>query len=431
MTQAVDVLAPRPAETMRGATPPPAATPPTSRAPGRLDAIDLVRGLVMVVMVLDHTRDYVYRGSFGLDPTNLAATTVPLFLTRWITHFCAPTFVFLTGVGAYLQTLRGKPARELSSFLVTRGLWLIVLEVTLVRCGAFFNLDYRFLGVLQVIWAIGVSMIFLAALVHLPLPAIGGIGLAIVCLHNLLDGIHVQGWQGPGTPVPSIAARIWFLLHQPWELFPIFGWPSPVVAVIYPLIPWIGVMAIGYVVGTVYGFDRERRRQWLQMLGLAAIGAFLFLRALNIYGDPAPWAVQDTFVFSVLSFVNTTKYPVSLLFLLMTLGPALLALAWFDARRIAPLGRPVVVFGRVPLFFYLLQWPLAHTIGLLVSYAGGQPIRRYFLNPPQLFTTDSDAGFSLWVVYVCWAVAILLLYPLCTWFAGVKQRHHSGWLRYL
>src|SRR6266508_3128659 len=217
----------------------------------RIDSIDLLRGIVMVIMMLDHTRDFIHSGALLFDPLDLSKTTVWLFLTRWITHFCAPVFVFLAGTGAYLQFARGKSKRQLSRFLITRGLWLIVLELTLVRLGATFSFDYRFLAFLQVIWVIGISMIILAALIHLPLKFVAAFGLLMIALHNLLDRFQVQPWQGPGTPIPSVGGKLWMLLHQQGG-YPIAGWPSPFVFVVYPLIPWIGVMAAGYAFGALY-----------------------------------------------------------------------------------------------------------------------------------------------------------------------------------
>ena len=304
---------------------------PATRA--RLGSIDLLRGLVMIVMVLDHTRDYVHTGGLVADPTNLATTTPMLFLTRWVTHYCAPIFVFLAGVGAYLQLSRGMTTRDLSRFLVTRGLWLVVLEFTVIRVTTWFNVDYSLLANFQVIWTLGVSMIVLAALIHLPLGAIAAFGMAMVVGHNAFDGIRVASWQGPGSPVPSAWDKLWILLHQGAEFVPVFGGSGPVVFVIYPLVPWVGVIALGYVCGSLYTLDPGRRRVLLRRIGLALIAAFIVIRATNIYGDPRPWAPQGTMLFSVFSFVNTTKYPVSLLYLLMTIGPALLALAWFESRR--------------------------------------------------------------------------------------------------
>ena len=310
---------------------------PKSPARGRIDSIDLLRGMVMVIMMLDHTRDFVHRYVFqGFDPTDLQHTSVKLFFTRWITHFCAPVFVFLAGTGTYLQFARGKSKRELSRFLVTRGMWLIVLEFTWVRTSFQFNFDYRFLGLMQVIWVIGLSMILMAALIHLPLRLVTAFGLAMIALHNLLDRVHLQGWQGRTSAVPGYGAKVFMILHQPFEAFPIVGFPSPVVAVLYPLIPWIGVMAAGYGFGALYQMDALRRRRMLLILGSAVTVLFIVLRAINRYGDPSAWSRQNSFAFTVLSFLNTSKYPPSLDFLLMTLGPAMLALRMFESRNASP-----------------------------------------------------------------------------------------------
>jgi len=387
----------------------------------------------MIVMVLDHTRDYVHTGGLVADPTNLATTTPMLFLTRWVTHYCAPIFVFLAGVGAYLQLSRGMTTRDLSRFLVTRGLWLVVLEFTVIRVTTWFNVDYSLLANFQVIWTLGVSMIVLAALIHVPLGAIAAFGTAMVVGHNAFDGIRVASWQGPGSPVPSVLDKLWILLHQGGEFVPVFGGSGPVVFVVYPLVPWIGVIALGYVCGSLYTLDPGRRQAQLRRIGLALIGAFIVIRATNIYGDPRPWAPQGTLLFSVFSFVNTTKYPVSLLYLLMTIGPALLALAWFESRR-KPSGVEQVVtrVGRVPLFFYLWQWPFAHGLAVLLSVATGKAIGYYFMNPPAVFAAmPPDAGFDLPIVYLCWAVIIAVLIPMCLWFARVKASNPAWWLKYL
>jgi uncharacterized membrane protein len=323
--------------------------------------------------------------------------------------------------------------RDLSRFLFTRGLWLIVLEATVIRITTWFNLDYSYLMTLQVIWTLGVSMIVLAALIRLPLGVIAAFGLAMIVLHNAFDGIRVMSWQGPGSPVPSVAAKLWMLLHQPAEFFPVLGDGTPVVFVVYPLVPWIGVIAIGYVCGTLYTLDAARRRTLLLRIGLGLIAAFVVIRATNLYGDPRPWSPQSSVLFSVFSFVNTTKYPVSLMYLLMTIGPALLALAWFESRSQPSRAEQIVTrVGRVPLFFYLWQWPLAHGIAVAVSAAAGKQVSHYFLNPPAVFAaTPPGAGFDLPVVYLCWAAVLAVLIPLCLWFARVKERNPSPWLKYL
>ena len=398
----------------------------------RIDSIDLLRGIVMVIMMLDHTRDFVHNAALQFDPTDLSRTNIVLFFTRWITHFCAPVFVFLAGTGAYLQLARGKSKAQLSRFLVTRGLWLIFLELTIVKLGVFFNPDIRFLGFLQVIWVIGVSMIILAALIYLPKSAIATFGLLMIALHNLLDTIRVEGWQGPGSPIPTVSEKLWIVLHQAFYGFPILGDNSPVIAVIYPLVPWVGVMAVGYAFGVLYQLDPQRRRRLLLTIGGAATALFIVIRAINVYGDPSQWSSQKNFVFTVLSFVNTTKYPPSLLFLLMTLGPSILALAVFEVKTSGGAIRSFfVTFGRVPLFFYILQWFTAHIISIVLHLAFGKPVSWLWQSPINFGQSQPGIGFNLGVVYLAWIAGVLLLYPLCRWFAGVKQRRRDWWLSYL
>ena len=398
----------------------------------RIDSIDLLRGIVMVLMMLDHTRDFIHNAAQQFDPTDLSRTNVALFFTRWVTHFCAPVFVFLAGTGAYLQLARGKSKSELSRFLVTRGIWLIVLELTLVRLGVTFSFDVRMLGFLQVIWVIGVSMIVLGALIYLPVKVVGAFGLVMIAVHNLFDGFRVASWRGPGTPLPGAGARIWMLLHQAFEAFPIYGFPSPVVIVVYPLVPWIGVMAAGYAFGRLYDLDAQRRRRLLLIIGGTATALFVVLRAIDVYGDPAGRSTERNVLFTFLSFLNTTKYPPSLLFLLMTLGPSILALALFERGTGGGWLREFfVTFGRVPLFFYLLQWPAAHTISLVLHLAFGKPTQWLFQTPIDWSGATPNMGFNLGVVYLCWIGGVLLLYPLCKWFAALKQRRKDWWLSYL
>ena len=287
----------------------------------RLDSVDLLRGLVIVIMALDHARDFFTSARF--DPTDLTQTTAPLFLTRWITHFCAPVFVFLAGTSAYLYQARGKSPREASWFLLTRGLWLVVLEWTVIRWAWMFNFNYTSeLLFVQVIWVIGVSMIVLAGLVHLPLGAVAALGIAMIAGHNLLDGVAPES-LGRWAP-------LWILLHVQAPI-PLRG--DQVFFVIYPLVPWIGVMAAGYAFGRLLHRPAEERRRMLLRLGGGLTIAFLALRALNGYGDPAPWSVQESAGRTVLSFLNTTKYPPSLLFLLMALGPAIALLPLLERLR--------------------------------------------------------------------------------------------------
>lgn len=412
---------------------------PVKPARKRLDSIDMLRGIVMVIMMLDHTRDFIHSGALLFDPLDLSKTTVSLFLTRWITHYCAPIFVFLAGTGAYLQFARGKSKRELSRFLITRGLWLIILEVTVVRLLVTFSVDPKLLFFLQVIWVIGVSMIVLAALIHLPLKVVAGFGLAMIALHNLLDRFPAQPWRGPGTPVPSWGAKLWMVLHQQ-AFFPAGStFPSPIVAVLYPLIPWIGVIAAGYAFGALYQMDKERRRKLLLYIGGACIMLFCLIRAWDVYGEPQHWHQQKNIIFTILSFINTTKYPPSLDFLLMTLGPGIVALYLFERSPATTAGHAsiqarlrtfFVTFGRVPLFFYMLQWFTAHTIALVLNISFGKPWK-WLVKTPIDWQYQPGMGFNLIVVHACWIGGVLLLYPLCKWFAGVKARRRDWWLSYL
>ncbi|HKU62339.1 MAG TPA: heparan-alpha-glucosaminide N-acetyltransferase domain-containing protein [Gemmatimonadales bacterium] len=394
---------------------------PTERR--RIDSIDALRGTVMVIMALDHVRDFVHRGAMSGSPTDLATTTPFLFLTRWITHLCAPAFMLAAGLGAWLWWRRGRTRQELSWFLLTRGVWLIVLEVTIMRLAYNFSLSTEYPLFLIVLWALGGCMIALAALVWLPLPTLALVSLAAIAGHNLLDGVDparfgaTSGW--------------WSILHRPGPV-PIAGGTA---FVAYPLVPWIAVMALGFCLGPVYGWDRPRRIRFLLRAGAAATVGFVVLRAINRYGDPTPWATQPSPTFTVLSFLNTTKYPPSLDFLLMTLGPALLALAWLE--RGGRLAAPLVVLGRVPLFYFVLHFYAAHAaaVALALGRYGGDAWRSAFHpvpsmgGPSDLF--PAGFGWELWVVYAVWAVIVVGLYPLCRWFAGVKARRRDWWLGYL
>jgi len=404
----------------------------------RIDSVDLLRGLIMVIMLLDHTREFVHHDSMFMDATDVTKTYPILFLTRLVTHFCAPVFVFLAGAGAHFQLARGKPKKDLSRFLVTRGFWLIFLELTVIRWLSFWEFHYStFLGLMQVIWVFGCGMILLAALLSLPTRVVGAFGIIMIAVHNLFDGVNAHVWQGPGTPIPPFWDKIWIILHVQ-SLFPVAGWPSPVIFFLYPLIPWVGVMAAGYAFGSVYDQPPDERRRWLFKWGTAITIGFIVIRAINIYGDPRPWHVQPRFVMTILSFVNTQKYPPSLLYLMMTLGPALIALGFWE-RLNSPqsdqsaregLKGALITFGRVPLFFYLLQWPTAHGAGFLLTYFAGKDTSQYF-QPVIGPRPPPNAGFPLWVAYAAWISGVLLLYPICKWYAGVKARRNDWWLSYL
>ena len=383
-------------------------------ADGRLTSIDMLRGVVMILMALDHVRDFF--GVPGISPTNLAQTTVPLFLTRWITHICAPVFFLLTGTGAYLSRGR-KSIPELSRFLFVRGMWLILLEVTVIRCLGFqFNFDYQ-VTMLVVIWALGWAMIVLAVLVWLPAPAVLMFGAAIIAEHNLLDNVRS-------------AHPLWIILHSPGF---VVNRPGFVVFAAYTLIPWVAVTAVGYSLGQIYRWSPERRRPFLLRLGVGLTAAFVALRALNIYGDPAPWAAQESPALTIVSFLNVTKYPASLLFLLMTLGPALLILCALD-ERVPRLLRPALVFGRVPLFYFLLHLPLIHLLAVIVCYGQNGAVHWMFESPDlgrYPFTPPPGWGLSLPLIYLLWVLVVALLFPVCRWFASVKRRRNSPWLSYV
>ena len=365
----------------------------------------------MIVMALDHTRDYF--GDLAASPTNLATTTAALFATRWVTNICAPVFFLLTGTGAYLS-LRRRTTASLSRFLVTRGLWMILLELTFARFLWQFNVDYH-VTILTVLWAFGWSMLVLAALVHMPPRAVAAFGIAMIALHHLLDPIRT-GVIG--------------LLHAP-SIF--LNAPGHMVFSAYPLIPWIGVTALGYGLGTLFDLPAEARPRLLRRIGLGMIAAFLVLRGINVYGDPVRWSVQPSALFTVLSFVNTTKYPPSLLFLLMTLGPAMIILASVDARTPRVL-RPALIVGKVPFFYYLVHVLVLHTLAVaacLVRFGTVRPMFESATLDHYPITQPPGWPAPLPVVYLVWITVVLILYPLCRWYAALRQRNGAWWLSYL
>ena len=387
----------------------------------RVESIDLLRGLVMVIMALDHTRDYFYLGSLVSDPTNLGTTTPILFFTRFITHFCAPVFVFLAGTSAFLYGSK-YTTTKLFKFLFSRGIWLILLELVLINFLWFFDTTYGFIH-LQVIWAIGFSMICLSILVYLPKKVLLAIGIILVAGHNLLDGIHMEG--------NSLKSVLWYLLHQ--ESFIPLG-ESRMIGIHYPVLPWIGVMVLGYCFGIFYekGFNVSIRKIWLIRIGVGATLIFFVLRGINNYGDLVPWSQQKNITYTILSFLNVTKYPPSLAFLLITLGPSMLFLFATDNIK-NKLTNFFVVFGRVPLFYYFLHILIIHLTAMLVLIITGGNWKDMILNN-QIFETDRLAtyGYSLWVVYLIWICILLLIYPLCKWYMKYKYNNRDKWwLSYL
>ena len=374
----------------------------------------MLRGLLMLLMAIDHTRDFFSR-VHGFDPTDPERSWPALFLTRWVTHLCAPGFIALAGASVFLQRHRGKSAGQMSRLLLTRGLWLVLLEVTLID----FGWSFAFAPALQVIWAIGVSMVFLATLQWLPTWCIGAIGASIVVLHNLLDGLHPAGiW--------------WLLVHQQG---PILAHGQMVWFVLYPVVPWIGVIAMGYAFGPVALLGPERRERMAAGLGMLFLAAFAALRLLHGYGDAFLFHRMMTPAETAMSFLEVEKYPPSLQYLLGTLGVLLLVYAVFDrATERGWLGgarRFVETFGRVPFFYYVLHIYLLHTGALLWTAARGMNWR-FWLKPGAVFLDHLDGwGYSLPTVYLVWALVVLLLYWSCRWFAGVKARRRDWWLSYL
>lgn len=361
-------------------------------------SVDVLRGAVMIIMALDHVRDYVSGATF--DPTDPEHTTVAYFFTRWITHFCAPTFCFFAGVAAFFASRRRTP-HSLSVFLLTRGLWLVFAEFTIVRFAWSFDIGSPIR--LLVIWSLGASMIVLAGLVRAPRWLIAAVSGILIAGHNLLDGIAaapLTGRDGSLLHAP-LSAWIWSVLHVP-------HYP-----VLYPLIPWVGVMAAGYAFGPVLEGEPAARDRRLVAIGLGVTLGFVALRAWNGYGDPMSWTSPH----AALSFLNTTKYPPSLLFLMMTLGPAILSLPVLERVAATRIGQMIAVFGRVPFFYYILHIYLIHTAAVVLALA--------------VTGTRETNVFDLWVVYALWVAVIAALYPVCRWFAGVKARGRAGWLSYL
>jgi len=388
----------------------------------RVQSIDILRGAVMILMALDHVRDFFHAGAQHFDPTDLAQTTPLLFLTRWVTHFCAPTFIFLAGTSAYLQSRRGKSTAAVARFLLSRGLWLVVLELTFVRwAGWRMNLgnDQIFLWV---IWTLGMSMIVLAGLIYVPWKPLLAVSVAVILLHNTLDGVTPAQFGAFGW--------LWKILHAPDVIAPT---SSMAIFTNYTLVPWMFVMAAGYGFGRVLDLEPAARRTLLLRLGAALIAAFVVLRWSNLYGDPSAWSRQPGALLTIASFLNCTKYPPSLLYLLMTLGPGILVLGLIEHVRLGD-RNPLLVFGRVPLFYYLLHIPLIH--GLAIVLFGIRYGRTDFLfrNPPSLLGPvegfPQDYGYGLVGVYAIWIGVVVGLYPACRWLAALKQRNRSAVLSY-
>lgn len=400
-----------------------ALRPRTITRPSRLDSIDIVRGLVMVFMAIDHTRDYFTFLRF--EPESLSHTYYALFFTRWITHFCAPMFFFLAGTGAFFYGSRRTPA-ELSRFLWTRGLWLIVVEFTVVGFGWSFVFPFGFFGV---IWSLGASMVIMAAAVRMPIRWLGALSVLMIVGHDLLDKFRPKEFGS--------AAWVWSILHVkggvqlPGHIFDF---------VLFPIIPWVAVMGAGYVFGMLYQRDQAERRQIMVRLGLAMIVAFVFLRLTNLYGNPpvglggvsqGDWHIQSTLQKTVILFFDVEKYPPSLQYLLMTLGPGILMLGALDGMTATGIFRPLVVFGRVPMFFYILHLYLIHSLAVLMAILFHQPYQ-WLLHGAFMANDMPDGyGHGLPFIYLMWLTVLVVLYFPCRWFMSFKQRRKDWWLSYL
>jgi uncharacterized membrane protein len=379
----------------------------------------------MVIMALDHTRDYFTNLTF--EPEDLSHTYGALFFTRFITHFCAPVFSLLAGTGAYLAVSRGRTIGEVSRFFWTRGLWLIFMEFTIIGFGWAFTLP---LGLAGVIWVLGLSMIVMALIVRLPIRWIAAFGIVMVAGHNLLDGISADSL--------GKFSWLWTILHATPGMIMIKP-GQPALFVLYPLIPWVGVMACGYAIGAL--LLRPDRRKIFFYIGLALTAAFFVLRGINHYGNGATgypfslghWTSQPSAELTAISFLNTLKYPPSLDYLLMTLGPALMVLAWFDTMRAEQrISRILLPYGRVPMFYYVIHIYLIHSMAVLVAWLSHQPATwlwhgAFFLQP-----RPADYGHDLPFVYLMWVIAVAILYFPCRWFMEFKQQHRDWrWLSYL
>ena len=382
----------------------------------RIQSIDLLKGLVIVIMAIDHVRDYFHYSSYFFDATDPALTNVPLFFTRFMTNFCAPAFSFLAGLSAFMVGQRKSP-KELSSFLFKRGLWLVFVELVIMDFGWHFDISFKSVG-FQVIWSLGISMILLAGLIHLPRKAILIFSCILIFGHNLLDNVHFDN-------------AFWIFLH---ERKPFLETPDHIFRVGYPIIPWVAVMSLGYYFGSFYDktYEPSKRKKLFNSVGISAILFFVILRGINIYGNLLPWQDYGNVTQTLFSFLNLSKYPPSLSFLLVTLGGAFLFLANSEKLK----GKVVnffCVFGRVPFFFYIIHIYLIHFLALITAEFTGFGWQKMILPAlPWRVEALKGFGFNLFIVYLIWILVIALLYPLCKKFDSYKQAHkEKWWLSYL
>lgn len=385
----------------------------------RIDAIDFVRGLVMIIMALDHTRDFMYIDSLSRNPLDLSTTTPVLFFSRWITHFCAPVFVFLSGTSAYLSVRNRNNDRQSRNFLLSRGLWLIFLEFTVINFALWYDLQFRIL-LFQVIAAIGTGFIVLAFLIKLPYSILGIIALVIIFGHNFLSAILVNN----DSLIKQVLSPL--VNFNSWQVTPKFAF-----VIAYPFIPWFGIMLAGFAAGRFFELPEAGRKRLFLVIGSGTLFLFVVLRLINIYGDPSAWSVQKNTLYTLLSFINTSKYPPSLLFILMTLGVMFLVLSLSGGLKYR-LARIISVYGRVPFFYYLIHLYLIHSIMLAIMLIQGFRWADLSFAPFQFGRAKTGSGIDLWLVYLIWLGVVALLYPLCKWYGKYKLAHKENkWLRFL
>jgi uncharacterized membrane protein len=386
----------------------------------RITSVDLLRGAVMIIMALDHTRDFFHYDAQLNNPLNLNNTTTALFFTRWITHFCAPVFVFLSGTSAYLQSAR-KSKKELSTFLVARGLWLILAEIVIVNLLLTFDINFSFIA-LEVIWAIGISMVILGLMIWLPFEIILAVGLLIVLGHNALDFYE----RNQTTPFGTTYG----LIHRQGS-HPLWG--KHQLLILYPFLPWTGLMMLGYCLGKVLrNNDAAYRKRFLIIAGISTIALFMILRFINVYGDPSPWSTKGNGFYTFLSFINSTKYPPSLFFMCMTIGPALLLMTWWDNIENG-FTKIVSVYGRVPFFYFLAHLLVIHFISAVTYFMRGHSWAEGTANPTAFVKfIQPGEGVQLRYVYLIWISVVIVLYPVCKWYDSYKTNHkEKKWLSYL
>lgn len=386
----------------------------------RISSIDFTRGLVMIIMALDHVRDFIHEDAITQSPTDLSTTTPILFYTRWITYLCAPTFVFLAGTSAYITFKKENNIAQSKKFLLKRGLWLILLEFTLVSFGLYF--DFGFHNFLfEVIAAIGFGFIMLALLLKSSLKTITIIGLLIIFGHNLLPLIPFS----EGSVVRAILSPFFGVVGFPLS-------PQTTLVIAYPPIPWLGIMLVGFASGKLFELPAAERKSIFLKIGVSALLLFTVVRFINVYGDPSLWSVQKDVAYTFLSFINITKYPPSLLFCLITLGIMFLILAFAEQLQ-NRLMHILTVYGRVPLFYFLLHFYLIHLTMLAIMFLQGFRFADLsFASGTFGRPLNVQSGLPLWAVYIIWIAVVVVLYKPCLWFGKYKAAHkEKNWLKYL